>query len=51
MSDFGKYIAHGELEQRANACQTAIELQDVDNLKVSEYSIENHKKDYIAKND
>jgi len=51
MSDFDKYIEHGDLEPRANEWQTAIDLQDVDGLKVSDYPIENHKKDYIVKND
>lgn len=42
MSDFDKYIVHGEPEQRAkaDAWQTAIGLQDVDGLKVSEYLLD-----------
>ena len=41
MSDFDEYIVHGEPEQRekADAWQTAIGLQDVDGLKVSEYML------------
>lgn len=42
MSDFDKYIVHGEPEQRAkaDAWQTAIGLQDVDGLKVSDYLLD-----------
>lgn len=51
MSEFDEYIVHGEPEQRANAWQTIIGLQEIDGLKVSDHPIENHKKDYIVKND
>lgn len=42
MSEFGEYIVHGELGQRekAYAWQTAIGLQDVDGLKVSDYLLD-----------
>ena len=42
MSEFDKYIVHGEPEQRekADAWQTAIGLQDVDGLKVSTYLLD-----------
>jgi len=42
MSEFDEYIVHGEPGQRekANAWQTAIGLQDVDGLKVSDYLID-----------
>lgn len=42
MPDFEEYIVHGEPEQRAkaDAWQTAIGLQDVDGLKVSEYLLD-----------
>ena len=42
MSEFDKYIVHGEPEQRetADAWQTAIGLQDVDGLKVSAYLLD-----------
>lgn len=42
MSEFDEYIVHGEPGQRdrADAWQTAIGLQDVDGLKVSEYLLD-----------
>lgn len=42
MPDFDEYIVHGEPEQRAkaDAWQTAIGLQDVDGLKVSDYLLD-----------
>lgn len=42
MSEFDEYIVHGEPGQRekADAWQTAIGLQDVDGLKVSDYLLD-----------
>lgn len=39
MSEFDEYIVHGEpgQKEKADAWQTAIGLQDVDGLKVSNY--------------
>lgn len=42
MSEFDEYIVHGEPGQgdKADAWQTAIGLQDVDELKVSDYLLD-----------
>lgn len=42
MSEFDEYIVHGEAGQKekADAWQTAIGLQDVDELKVSSYLLD-----------
>jgi len=51
MSDFDEYIIQGEPSQKEKAqiWQTAIGLQDVDGLKVSDYLIETVKENIEGK--